>query len=154
MRILALDPGVTVGWATGTLHLPSKGVEGVADLEYGTTPMKEFMIHYSSRLREEEPPYDVIVYESWLLRRKEALSLVGSDLPSSQVIGVIRNEVWMANRRPIRPIGLHRQHPQDKRSIDAHMGGTAYLPKSDVDHARDAIRHLYYYAWSLQAKGE
>jgi hypothetical protein len=81
------------------------------------------------------------VYESWRLRAANAMALVGSDLPSSQCVGAIKMAAWHSNTF------ICTSEPSNKPVIDSFMGGTDYLPARDqVEHYRDALRHLYWYA--------
>ena len=130
--VMAVDPGIDTGVARGL-----RNGDGTLEVQFhGWMPWKQFLLAlYNSVL-----DYDTLVYESWRLRAKEARSLIGSDLQSSQCIGGIKLIAWTRN------IKLVTQEPSDKptanRWIEAHG---IVLPDSPVEHNRDALRHLYYY---------
>ena len=139
MKIIAIDPGEMTGWARGTIE------DGKVEIEsHGYTPWQEFVIAFADRM-EQPPMFDVVVYESWRLRKSSAMELVGSDLQSSQCIGAIKLSVWRAQQRGF-AVRMRNQEPAIKNVIDAMKGGTDYLPKSDKDHNKDAVRHLWYFA--------
>ena len=132
--ILAIDPGIETGYAVGRIN--GKGKLDV--LKHGWMPWKEFVVS----LHNSTVDYDTFVYESWRLRAKEARSLIGSDLQSSQCIGAIKLVAWT------RGIRLVTQEPSDKPTANKWIAAAGIdLPRSEVDHNRDALRHLYYYAF-------
>lgn len=135
IKVIAFDPGTSTGWATGYVL---DGQPVVTDYGYG--PWKDVALRYMKTMRDPEKAIPVVVYESFRLRKNEALKLAGSDFPVCQMIGIIKAEAWMAGSQ------LVTQEPSDKPIIDRMMGGVkAYLPVSDVEHDRDALRHLWYY---------
>lgn len=134
-RIMAVDPGEMTGWAIGTLTDGSLVID-----QYGYDPWKVYAINLAN-VQKGENPFDIIVYESWRLRPQNAKQLVGSDFPSSQCIGAIKISAWTSGAT------LATSEPAYKPVIDRQMGGTDYLPKRDtVEHYRDAIRHICWYA--------
>lgn len=136
MRVIAFDPGEMTGWAIGTLY-PEERL--VID-SFGFDPWKKAAMDYM-RVMEGDNPFDVVVYESWRLRRGKEKELIGSDMQSSQCIGIIKYGAWKAHAQ------LVTSEPAYKPVIDAMMGGTLYLPNRDrVEHYRDAVRHLCWYA--------
>jgi hypothetical protein len=145
--VIAFDPGTTTGWATGVI---SGGRLEV--LDYGYAQWKEVALTYDRRQRQDPaldlslvktPPFDVMVYESFYLRKSSALQLVGSDFPVVKFIGGVLVTSWATNTK------VQVQHPSDKPTIDQVMGGAAaYLPRSEVEHDRDALRHLHFYAYT------
>lgn len=140
VRILAVDPGLDTGWAEGEI---TDG--GLHVIRHGWTKWKPWARALHDKLtQDEQKPYDVIVYETWKLTSQGAKTLLGSDMQSSQCIGCI----WLAWDRSPHTIKLANQAPAIKNTIDKWMGGTGYLPSSDVEHNRDALRHLYYYAYN------
>lgn len=137
--VIAIDPGEMTGWARGVID------DGVCEVNaHGYTPWQEFVVALHDRMTGDAP-YDVVVYESWRLRRSSALELVGSDLQSSQCIGAIKLSCWLAQKGG-RAVRVRNQEPAIKNVIDAMKGGTDYLPKSDKEHNRDAVRHFWFYA--------
>lgn len=138
--IIAIDPGEMTGWARGQVDDGSVHIEA-----HGYTPWQDFVIAFAERMEEDPPPYDVVVYESWRLRRSSALELVGSDLQSSQCIGAIKLACWRAQRRG-HVVRIRNQEPAIKNVIDSMKGGKDYLPTSDKEHNKDAVRHFWFYA--------
>lgn len=145
---MAIDPGVTTGWAIVSGR--NDGASTVVTVENsGYTPWFEFALMFHDAMRDPERRFDDVVYETWRLYKTEALAQIGSDMPSSQCVGCIRLACELARRDGWR--GKIRDQPASiKKVIDARMGGTDYLPKSPVEHDRDAIRHGYY--WFLLNK--
>lgn len=136
MKIMAIDPGVSTGWAIGVVDTEAKTC--YLD-KHGWTPWQEFVLTFHHRMVGDDP-FPTVIYESWLLRKNKALTLAGSDMPSSQCIGAIRLSCWLAGAMMV------VQHPDHKTPANAWIKAKGlYLPESDVEHNRDAIRHLYYY---------
>jgi hypothetical protein len=134
-RIIAFDPGEQTGWAYADLSS-----EGLANVQFGYDAWKVVAMQFL-QAQLGERPFDIVVYESWRLRAANAMALVGSDLPSSQCVGAIKMAAWHSNTF------ICTSEPSNKPVIDSFMGGTDYLPARDqVEHYRDALRHLYWYA--------
>jgi hypothetical protein len=134
-RVIAFDPGEQTGWAIGVITGDSMVITA-----FGYDPWKKASMDYM-RAMDGGQPFDVVVYESWRLRREKAKELSGSDMQSSQCIGIIKYGAWKHKRQ------LVTSEPAYKPVIDAMMGGTEYLPERDrVEHYRDAVRHLCWYA--------
>lgn len=143
IKVIAFDPGTSTGWATGYIL---DGQPVVTASGYG--PWKDVALRYTKTMRNPTTCIPVVVYESFRLRKNEALKLAGSDFPVVQMIGIIKNEAWNAPKM----VTLVTQEPSDKPTIDQMMGGTKnYLPPpasengKSVEHERDALRHLWYY---------
>lgn len=149
MRIISIDPGETAGWATCTLgeDYVGPGETGlvVRDLVHDSTPMLAFWRGYDKAMKDPERRFQVTIYESWKLTRHGAKVLVGSDMRSSQLIGMIRASYLQAKDAGATLDPLIHVPPAAKSVVDAWFGGPDYLPVSDVDHNRDALRHLFYY---------
>lgn len=139
-RIIALDPGDSTGWATGRV---TDGRMDVTAWGYGA--WKDVALRLW-RAQESKDPYSHIVYEAWRLRAGHERAFIGSAMPSVQMVGQIKACAWWA---PIQ-VRLTSQEPAIKPVIDKQMhkwlGNPDYLPSSEVEHDRDALRHLYYYA--------
>ena len=135
-RIIAIDPGDQTGYAIGVLG-PGHKFE-VHD--WGYTDWKTFVINYDKVMLGEKP-FDIVVYESWRLRATAAKQKTGSTFPEIQCIGCIKLGAWRNKAT------LFTTEPAYKPVVDGWMGGTEYLPGRDgAEHARDAMRHLYWYA--------
>ena len=147
MRVIAIDPGVDTGWAYGTIE------DGAVDIKrHGWDPWRAFCLRFYDRMQNfDQEGCDVIVMEDWRLTKRGPATLLGSDLPSSQALGAIRLAYDLARRAGHR-VQLVTQMPATKNVVDGWMGGTGYLPSSDVDHNRDAVRHFWYYALNPKNK--
>lgn len=149
LRVIAFDPGEQTGWARGVLHTETgraDGYEPQLEVEsWGYDPWKPTALAFYRTMTGEDP-YDVVIYETWRLRKDKALELAGSDMQSSQFIGCVKLAVWVA--QAVQPVRILSQGPNIKPIIDAWKGGTAYLPRDleGKEHARDALRHLWYRA--------
>lgn len=141
-RIIALDPGDATGWATGRIR---DGKLDVTASGYG--PWKEVGLRLW-RAQSSPDPFSHIVYEAWRLRPGHERTFIGSDFPSVQMVGQLKAAAWWA---PV-DVTLHSQEPHIKPVIDkqmTHLGAGDYLPQSEVEHDRDALRHLHYYALNI-----
>lgn len=139
-RCVACDPGESTGWATGNIDKDARILEVTGD---GWMPWKEFGLWLWESHAEE--PFDFMIYESWRLRYGVARELNGSDLQPVQCVGQIKAAAWWASDKPV----LVSQEPAIKPIIDKQMkvaGWPDYLPSSEVEHNRDALRHLWYFA--------
>lgn len=136
-RIIAVDPGQETGWAIGQID-KKEGTFQVDD--FGHYPWKVFSMNYMN-VMDGDQPFDIVVYESWRLRPEAAKEKIGSDFPEVQGIGIIKYGAWK------RKSEIVTSEPQYKPVIDAQMGGKDYLPsRGGVEHHRDALRHLFWYA--------
>lgn len=147
MRLLAIDPGELVGWAVG-----STAQTGELQLGFhGITPLKEFAV----KLADAFDHYDVVIYETYRLIR--AKNREGSEMPTSQLIGMIRLLGWLHPE-----VKLVRQTPNNKNSINKVIASSDHTKfkeliaresgTHDDAHDIDAIRHLYYYWWKQHVK--
>jgi hypothetical protein len=70
-------------------------------------------------------------------------------MQSSQFIGGMKLVVWWCQTHHKTTVKLHTNEPGNKNAIDGWMsaaGKGGYLPSSDKEHPRDAVRHLHYHA--------
>lgn len=139
-HILAIDPGEKVGWAHGWVR-HSDGTLVVQG--HGIQPLWPFAAQLEDDLEWEA--YSVVIYERWRLSAAHAKALIGNDMQTSQLIGVIR---FLARRAGVK---LVAQDPKDW-----HHGKTVApptvssildtLPKShDESHDGPALCHLAHY---------
>jgi hypothetical protein len=160
MRVLAVDPGERVGWATATVYPegieapdPDVGSRAIAELEvtgHGIAFLKDAAMQvYKAVVAEDR--IDVVVYETFILTARGGKTMVGSDLQTAQLVGMIRLCGWLNPRVQLVP-----QRPGAMRSADksmrSHPSGAimqeiiAKLPKShDESHDGSALRHLWTY---------
>ena len=124
-KLLGLDPGESVGFVVVTATLGSRTAtvheHGVLRLWHGLGTL----------VKRHHP--DVIIYERWRLYPWTAKSLTWSELPSVQVVGVIK---FVAEMLQVPCIGQNASFRKNYK-----------LPKSrfrqvDNPHARDALQHV------------
>lgn len=130
LRVLAFDPGETTG---------------VAYLREGQVFCSTFALWTKVAYYMTRGHPTVVVVEDFRLRLHAALSLVGSDFPTCQVIGVIK---YLAEQIKLLVV---MQSP----SILAGMSGRVIIPKDyepriTGEHKLDALKHGLYY---LESQG-
>lgn len=130
MRILALDPGETTGWArVDTITTPGS-------IHYGRSPgwtqLQELI--FAPTMSRPEPSVfkvDVVVIEKFTLYPWAARSKVWSEFPTVEVIGVAKYLAAQAGARVVMQ--------------GADVAKAKWLKKAKVKgnaHERDAQRHL------------
>jgi hypothetical protein len=139
VKILAIDPGERVGWATGEV------LDGELTVKtHGITALRDFAI----KLAESFGNYDVVVYETWRLTQKGARVSIGSDMQSSQLVGMIRLLAWLNPK-----VKLVSQPPAAKSTAERTLPEwlrekIAKLPKAHDDaHDGDALLHIWKFYW-------
>lgn len=152
IRVLAVDPGERVGWATGTIT-PLGSHDQRCRLEvtnHGISFLKDAALAIHKAVVIEDR-IDVLVYETWVLTAKGARVSVGSDMQSSQFVGMVRLAAWLNPRVQLAPQGPAAKTSALK-SMRAHPSGDdirtrlAALPKAhDDSHDGDALLHLWTY---------
>lgn len=148
MKILVLDPGEKVGWATAQMTS-----DGLAVLDHGISHLKDTAMAVYDAVVERKT-YSVVVCETWRLRPGSAKHFIGNDFPSVQFIGMVRLCCWLAN---VKYVG---QSPSVKSTANqlltaAHYPEIAELiakapAAHDQSHDTDALRHLVAYHWGRQ----
>jgi hypothetical protein len=88
MKTLWIDPGETVGWAV----LEIQPVNVLAVVDYGNTKMQRFALD----LLRTAASYDIIGFEPYVIDPRKLLAHAGSDVPTLQLIGMIRLAAWAA----------------------------------------------------------
>ncbi len=120
MRILAIDPGERIGWNTAVItgapnHRRLNPKPATIEVgEYGILRLKDFAFAIEGLGSDKVPDlrpehFDVVIFETWILTRKGAQDSVGSEMESSQGVGMLRSAVWRAPNHP----RLVRQAPRD-----------------------------------------
>lgn len=149
MKVLAIDPGERVGWAVGEVGCldvgddPAVG-QHLSVLTHGITALKPFAL----KLFEAIAGYDVVVYETYRISANHVKHHIGSDVPTLQLIGMIRAAAWL--HPAVKIVG---QGPAIKKTADKTMPADlaeriAALPAAhDDSHDGDALRHLWHWHW-------
>lgn len=153
MKLLAIDPGEKCGWAHGviaptpvkTMPGPKEGPYRLTVTGHGITALKPMAL----KLGQVCGDYDVVIYENFRLSAGKARTLIGSDMQTSQFIGMVRYIAWLNPR-----VRLKYFSPSDKETalraiprlcpdIQAILDT---MPKSHDDaHDGDALLHLFNY---------
>ncbi len=112
MRVIALDPGKLTGWAAADIDEVGEWTNFV----HGILPAKQMVLELWKQQERKllpgphaTPPFDVIVYEDWVLYRAHAEEYIGSDMPYSQQIGQYRLIAWLSDT-PILKNGADRKN--------------------------------------------
>lgn len=147
-RIVTIDPGERTGYATGVIY---DGGDGVPEprlevSEHGVATIKDFAL----KLHEVAEGYDAIVYETWRLYPKAAQYMIGNDMQSSQMVGMIRLCAWVYNV-PVVSQGADIKETALKTMPDwMHRR----MAKSSEQHDKDALMHLWFYYWDKYVTAE
>ena len=103
-RVLALDPGDRVGWAR--VAIDDNGLWH--NLDHGITDLKECALKVAEVLDVAagyngyddgcgpHTEYDLVIIERWSLFARFAKKLVGSEMPSSQFVGMVKLACWLS----------------------------------------------------------
>jgi hypothetical protein len=151
VRILAIDPGERVGWATAEVTVHGPGVQHRLDVTgHGIAYLKDAALQVYKAVVDEDR-IDVLVYETFILTHRGAKVMVGSDLQTAQLVGMCRLAAWLNPRVQLVPQGPAAMSSADK-SMRTHPSGVSMqerldkLPKShDDSHDGSALRHLWTY---------
>jgi hypothetical protein len=150
-RVLVIDPGERVGWAVVTID-----EQGMSVLRHGITGLKDFAVKLDTSFHR----YDTVVYETYRIAAEKLKQHVGSDVPTLQLIGMIRLLSW---RHP--EVKLVGQGPLLKNTgrkyAAVHLPAVQELldrlPKTHDDaHDGDAVLHAaaYYFKTRVKPGGE
>lgn len=146
MKILAVDPGERVGWATGELDGDNLTIGA-----HGITALWPFALKLSQRV----DTYDVVIYETWRLRRDMASKFIGNDFQTVQLIGVIRFLAMRTNTVQLVSQGPAIKSTAEKTAPPSLRARLDSLPKAhDECHDYDALLHLHYWHWKRYKDGE
>jgi hypothetical protein len=141
MRVLAIDPGEKVGWATGLVYLDTPSIELI---DHGIHDLKPFAM----RLVEAVGDYDVVIYETWRLYAGAAKHMIGDDMQTSQLVGMIRLAAWLNPGTKLVSQSAAIKRTADKTAQDKFREQIENEPGTHDDaHDIDAVRHLWYWFW-------
>jgi hypothetical protein len=155
VRVLVLDPGERVGWASAVVTpwaYDAPGGEPRLDVTgHGIAYLKDMAVAVYNALVLDEK-YDVVVFEQWRLTAKGARVSVGSEMESSQFIGMVRLACWVAGvkivKQPTSALSsadrsLKCGHPS-AADVAARIAA-ADKGSHDDGHDGSALRHLWTY---------
>lgn len=131
IKITALDPGITTGYATGLIENGEMGVIS------GQAKWNEYLMYEQLRLSHT----NAIVYETFEYRYTKKRE-IGIELFSRNLIGVIN---LYAQQQAIKgeSIGLYTQTPaKAKGHFSDQLLKKHNVYKIAAPHANDAMRHL------------
>lgn len=148
--VIAIDPGEKVGWATAEYVAdPALGADrnGLFLVNHGISPLKPFAL----KLGEVIDKYDVVIYEKFILFSGErGRSQVGGEIPTAQLVGMIRLLAWQHDKRLVSQ-GVRVKKTADKTAQGVFKELIESEQKTHDDaHDIDAIRHLWYWYWKLE----
>lgn len=94
MKVLWSDPGERVGWAI--FEVSNLGPKPKLELDvYGIMEMQDFALW----LLDHAAEFDLIGFETYAIRMDKLLQHAGSDVPTLQLVGMIRLAVWRARQQ-------------------------------------------------------
>lgn len=135
MKIVALDPGRTTGYAMGHIDDHGKMIVATGQHEWKHSDLLQHLKWY-------EP--DVIVCESFDFRRSPKYQRDKVDLFSRELIGVVELYITMAEN-----CTLHMQKPATVLGRNCYFTDRKLkedkIYKPAKPHANDAARHLLYW---------
>lgn len=134
-KVLAIDPGESVGWAWGHLDADSFRIA-----EQGVHQLKDFAVKLGTSIAD----YDTVVYESWRLYPGMAKRMVGNDMQPSQLVGIIRYLGWINPHVKMVTQGAAIKTTALKTMPDEV---SARFERSTQQHDKDAVMHLWHYYW-------
>lgn len=163
MRVLWIDPGESVGWATATLGQVAapESPWHIGDIEWGIEKLKPFAL----RLLERAGDYDVIGFERYIIHGGRDLAAhLGTDVPTLQLVGMIRLAAWRAQQQ--RSDGSPQILWQDPSAKNKGKGAARHLfpveiqqviadaltGPHDEGHHGDALLHLAAWYYDLTRK--
>jgi hypothetical protein len=144
-RILAIDPGEKVGWATALSWPATDDSDARLEiLDYGIAGLKDFALALGRKYEN----YEQVIYETWRLRAPAHKHLIGNDMQTSQLIGMIRYlgwlhpEVKLTGQAPSIKATALKTMPEYVRQI---VDGAP--TKHDEAHYADAVLHAWHAHW-------
>src|SRR4051812_12177127 len=132
MKVLALDPGGTTGWA----HYDAITSVWTRDQIVG----KEHHHQLWELLCTWQP--DVLIYERFMYQRRELDKGVSLNTDAHEYIGVAKLWVGTGNLQEVQLI-VQSPHQRKIWTDDKLKGLGLWIP--GLSHAMDATRHLFYY---------
>lgn len=145
LNVIAIDPGERVGWCTAE-YTPGSGA---VLKKHGISSLKQFALTFEQRCEL----YDVVIYEKFVLFKGDrGRAQEGSEMPTSQLIGMIRLTAWVNDKKLVSQAPIKKKTADKvatgefKKLIDGETGA------HDDNHDIDAVRHLAYWVWKQEVK--
>ena len=146
-RVIAIDPGEKVGWAHGEVYEDTMAGCHLLDLTgHGITPLKDFAMKF----HEVAGNYDTVVFEPYRIAAGKFKAHVGSDVPTLQLVGMIRLSCWLNPKVKVVSSGPGNKATGRKYAA-AHLPEistkieAALATDHDSGHDGDALMHLANY---------
>lgn len=153
-RVIAIDPGERVGWAHGVMYAhgearhpdqvdPDPGCELTG---HGITPLKDFAMKF----HEVAGKYDTVIFEPYRIAAGKFKAHVGSDVPTLQLVGMIRLSCWLNPKVKVVSSGPGNKATGRKYAA-AHLPEISQIIEAalatdhDSGHDGDAVMHLVNY---------
>ena len=148
MKVVAIDPGETTGyavveWDTSSAKIPLKAPKNSFKVSTGEL---EGYSNIKALISKENP--DKVIYEGFKLYPWKAKNKIWSNFPTVEVIGVIK--YLMETYFP--DIELVEQLPKDKKFYDNPKLKKLGIYDDRSAHERDGLRHAFYYLTMLYKK--
>lgn len=146
LRVLAIDPGERAGWAHADVHPDEPDpVAAVQVTGHGISFLKDLGL----KVLDVASEYDVVIYETYRISPAKLRQHAGSDVPTLQLIGIIRAACWRAPNVVIRSQGPSVKATADKVIPRLYPHIAELIAKApaahDDSHDCDALRHLAFY---------
>lgn len=132
MKILAIDPGKTTGWASIEVD-EGKITLGIFGVTRDTTLVE---------IIDEIKATDIVIYEAWLTRPKhlERGAFDWDPMITPQVIGSL-----LAHCKTLEKEVVEKQQPSVK-PVGYALAGMKYVKGKQGTHWQDALAHAVFYA--------
>ena len=145
--ILAIDPGEKVGWAVGgVVDATENGPATLHCTGHGITPLKDFAVKF----HEVAGKYDTVIFEPYRIAADKFKAHIGSDVPTLQLIGMIRLSCWLNPKVKVVSSGANNKKTGRKYAA-AHLPEISQIIEAalatdhDSGHDGDAVMHLVNY---------
>lgn len=137
-RVIAIDPGgAHVGWCEALVF-----DDGVVDVDHIAELTPQGATHAAERVF---PNADVVVIESFRLYPDKAKMLVGSEMETSQLIGVLK---YLARKHGCKLVMQPASIKVPTESLMRHRGVRhSAITQRVGGHAKDAETHLFQYLY-------
>lgn len=146
MKILAVDPGITTGYAFTEWDMSNKlPMEVPFYTKLPEDKIKRYQGKYHRDFENLMLKYnpDVIVMENFRIYPSKAKSLIGDEMETSQVIGIVK---YIAHKKQV-PVILQMASQAKKAFPREKLERLGINPSQndEVRHSGDAVKHLLYF---------